>query len=89
MMIPRRYRMLLLIILCLAAACSELREIRPVDRQYLFLSEEIEPYPFAGYRHKTARDGLDYLLFTKLDQAGFRAVYATILISPQGREVNF
>ncbi len=84
-----RYGILLALLLLLTGACSQLQELTPSDRQYLFLPQDIDPYPFTGYVQKKAWGNADYLLFTKRDPGGFRGIYGTILVSPEGKPARF
>lgn len=68
-------------------ACSEVTEITPAERQYLFFPGEIEHFPIENYRQKVAWDHVPYIFLKKYtEQLGLRGVYGTILISPGVRK---
>jgi hypothetical protein len=85
-----RTRIILLCLLGLITACSEVREMIPEDRHYLFLPEDIASYPFRNYQVKKAWGDVAYVLFTKYtEHDGFTGLYGTILVSPGGKKVDF
>lgn len=76
--------------LCLITACSDVREMTPADRQYVFLPQEIQPFPFKNYQPRKAWDDVSYIFFTKYtERDGFTAVYAAILADPAGKQISF
>jgi hypothetical protein len=86
-----RLRVILLYLLVMTTACSEVKEITPAERQYLFFPGEIEHFPIENYRfQKTAWDHVPYIFFKKYtDTFGLTGIYGTILISPSGAKVKY
>ncbi len=57
---------------------------------YLLSPADIEHFPIGKYRHKMTPDHVPYIFFkTYNENIGFRGLYGTILISPDGSEVKY
>jgi len=81
---------LLLFLLVTVAACSDVTKLTPEDRKYLFVPEDIEQFPIGRFRQKTAWDHVPYVFLKKYsEQAGFGAMYGTVLVSEGGSEVRY
>ena len=85
-----RSRVFLLCLLFMITACSQVTEITPAERQYLFFPSEIEHFPIENYRQEAAWDHVPYIFFKKYtEQLGLRGLYGTILINPGGVKVKY
>src|SRR5208337_1398854 len=83
-------RALFLCLLVLIPACSEETIITPAEMQYIFPPAEIEHFPIKGFRHLTTPDHVPYIFFKSYaKQSGFRGLFGTILIGPQGEKVKY
>ncbi|HTG02354.1 MAG TPA: hypothetical protein VK654_17360 [Nitrospirota bacterium] len=73
----------------LLAACSKMEEITSADRKYLFFTSDINQFHVDTYEHKLTPQRLPYIFFKSYTQElGLRAVYGTILTSPDGGEIR-
>jgi hypothetical protein len=85
-----KLRVLLLCLIVLITACSEAKKITPAERQYILAPAEIEHFPINSYRYKMTPEQVPYILFKNYtEQVGFRGLFGTILISPQGENVRY
>ncbi len=77
------------ILLVILTGCSTMH-VTPADRMFIFFPAEIENFPIENYRHKMTPEHIPYIFF-KMDteEFGFRGLYGSILISPDGSEVKY
>lgn len=67
-----------------------MEEITSADKEFIFIPAEIRNFPIERYRHKTTPEHVPYILFkTYSEQFGFRGLYGTILIGPDGAEIKY
>ncbi len=85
-----RLKAFLLGVLILVSACSEATKVTPAERQYIFVPAEISHFPIKTFRHLTTPDHMPYIFFKSFtEQSGFRGLFGTILIGPQGNTVKY
>jgi hypothetical protein len=85
-----RSRFSLLCLMVMIISCSEIPELTPADRQYLFLPGEIEHFPIKNYQQMTSRDHRSYIFFKEYnEQLGFRGIYGTIMTNRGGAKVKY
>ncbi len=85
-----RLKALLLGLLILVSACSEATKVTPAERQYIFVPAEIARFPITLFRHLKTPGHMPYIFFkTFTEQSGFRGLFGTILIGPQGNKVKY
>ncbi len=81
---------LLACIVVIMTACSETGRLTSAERKYLFFAANIEQLHMGKYRHKETPEQVSYIFFkTYTEQFGFRSLYGTILVSPEGGEVKY
>jgi hypothetical protein len=81
---------LLLFLLVITTACSDVTKLASADRKFLFFPDEIEHFPIGHFQQKTAWDHVSYVFLKKYsEQLGFGGMYGTILMSPGGAEVQY
>ncbi|HXY54378.1 MAG TPA: hypothetical protein VEM40_06885 [Nitrospirota bacterium] len=81
---------ILLLSLIILTACSKMDEVTSADREYLFLPEEIKQFHTEKYQHKMTPNHVPYIFFKmSSEKVGFRGLYGTILMSPDGGEVKY
>jgi len=82
-----------IIALCLPilfAACAKTEQMTSADRRYFFFADEIENFHIEKYRHELTPDHIPYIFFKSFtEQSGFRGVYGTILIDPEGEKIKY
>ncbi len=85
-----RQSFLLTCFIILLAACSETEHITSGDQKYIFFAADIEHFPIEAYQHKKTPEQMPYILFKSYTrQSGFRGLYGTILVRPDGGEVKY
>ncbi len=85
-----RFSVLLPILLVILAACSGREQITSADRRYLFFASEIEHFHIEKYQRKMTPGHLPYIYIkTYTEQYGFRGLYGTILLNPDGGKVKY
>jgi hypothetical protein len=85
-----RLRAIFLSLLVVITACSKLPQITPADRQYIFAPVDIDHFPIKNYRHELTWSHTPYIFFkTYTEQFGFRGLFGTILLGPQGDKVKY
>ncbi len=85
-----RLKAFMLGVLILVSACSEATTVTPAERQYIFVPAEIAHFPIKIFQHLTTPGNMPYVFFkTSTEQSGFRGLFGTILIGPQGNKVKY
>ncbi len=85
-----RHAILFTLLILILAACSGTEHMTSRDQKYIFFAADIEHFPIETYQHKKTPEQMPYILFKSYTrQSGFRGLYGTILVRPDGGEVKY